>query len=125
MAAAIAADLLCWLRLLCLDHSLTAAEPKTAALPHPAHRGPPGPWPTPTEDQISETWLWARDLQTPLQAAFALTAPDLTCAATTARPRPEDPPGQWIRRNPTRPSVRNEDDHPGTKIRKQVEDHPG
>ena len=46
-----------------------------AALPHPAHRGPAGPRPTPTEDQIPETWPWARELEAAFLAAFALTAP--------------------------------------------------
>jgi len=75
VAATIAADLLCWLRLLCLDRSLADAEPKTLRyrILHTAVRLVRGQHKR--KIKIPETWPWARELQAVFQAAFALTAP--------------------------------------------------
>jgi hypothetical protein len=75
VAATIAADLLCWLRLLCLDRALADAEPKhcaTGSCPPPVRlvRGQ-----RKRKIKIPETWPWAHELEAAFQAAFALTAP--------------------------------------------------
>jgi hypothetical protein len=75
VAAMIATDLLCWLRLLCLDRSLADAEPKTLRyrILHTAVRLVRGQ--RKRKIKIPETWPWARELEAAFQAAFALTAP--------------------------------------------------
>jgi hypothetical protein len=72
VAATMAADLLCWLRLLCLDRSLADAEPKALRyrILHTAVRLVRG-----HANEIPETWPWARELEAAFQAAFALRAP--------------------------------------------------
>jgi Transposase DDE domain group 1 len=75
IAAAIAADLLAWLRLLCLTGDLAKAEPKTlryrllhtsARIIHGQRR---------RKIRIPETWPWARDLATALTTALTLPMP--------------------------------------------------
>jgi DDE family transposase len=75
VAATIAADLLCWLRLLCLDRSLAEAEPKTLRyrILHTAVRLARGQ--RKRKIKIPETWPWAHELEAAFLAAFALTAP--------------------------------------------------
>ncbi len=75
VAATIAADLLSWLRLLCLDKSLAAAEPKTLRyrILHTAVRLARGQ--RRRKIKIPETWPWAHELETAFQTALALTAP--------------------------------------------------
>ena len=75
VAATIAADLLCWLRLLCLDATLAAAEPKTLRyrILHTAVRLVRGQ--RKRKIKIPETWPWAHQLEAAFQAAFALTTP--------------------------------------------------
>jgi hypothetical protein len=74
VAATIAADLLCWLRLLCLDATLADAEPKTLRyrILHTAVRLVRGQ--RKRKIKIPETWPWAHQLEAAFQAAFALTA---------------------------------------------------
>jgi Transposase DDE domain group 1 len=77
LAATIACDLLCWLRLLCLDGPLARAEPKTLRYrllhtPYPHH-----PWPAQTQDPHP------RDL--------ALGPRTRRLPAHRARPAPTDP----------------------------------
>jgi hypothetical protein len=75
VAATIAADLLCWLRLLCLDRSLADAEPKTLRyrILHTAVRLVRGQ--RKRKIKIPETWPWARELEAAFLAAFALLVP--------------------------------------------------
>jgi hypothetical protein len=75
LAAAIACDLLCWLRLLCLDGPFTQAEPKILRyrLLHTAARIVRGGRKRKT--RIAETWPWAEQLQASLLAALALPPP--------------------------------------------------
>jgi hypothetical protein len=75
VAATIAADLLCWLRLLCLDQSLADAEPKTLRyrILHTAVRLVRGQ--RKRKIKIPQTWPWAHELEAAFQTAFALTAP--------------------------------------------------
>jgi hypothetical protein len=75
VAATIACDLLCWLRLLCLDGPLANAEPKTLRyrLLHTAARIIRGQ--RKRKIRIPETWPWAQQLATCLLAAFALPPP--------------------------------------------------
>jgi DDE family transposase len=75
VAATIACDLLCWLRLLCLSHSLAEAEPKTLRyrILHAAVRLVRGQ--RKRKIKIPETWPWAHDLQAAFHAALTLTAP--------------------------------------------------
>jgi hypothetical protein len=75
LAATIACDLLCWLRLLCLDGSLAKAEPKTLRyrLLHTAARIVRGQ--RKRKIRIPETWPWAGQLTTCLLAALALPPP--------------------------------------------------
>jgi hypothetical protein len=90
LAASIAADLLCWLRLLCLDGPLAKVEPKTLRyrLLHTAARIVRGQ--RKRKIRIPQTWPWARQLATCLLAAFALPT-DLTLINQTL-PRPEGTP---------------------------------
>jgi hypothetical protein len=73
VAATIAADLLCWLRLLCLDRTLADAEPKTLRyrILHTAVRLVRGQ--RKRKIKIPETWPWAHELETAFQIALALT----------------------------------------------------
>jgi Transposase DDE domain group 1 len=73
VAATIAADLLCWLRLLCLDPTLADAEPKTLRyrILHTAVRLVRGQ--RKRKIKIPETWPWAHELEAAFQAAFALS----------------------------------------------------
>jgi Transposase DDE domain group 1 len=75
VAASIGCDLLCWLRLLCLDGPLARAEPKTLRyrLLHPAARLVRGQ--RKRKIKIPESWPWARELEACLLAVFALPAP--------------------------------------------------
>jgi hypothetical protein len=75
VAATIAADLLCWLRLLCLDPALADAEPKTLRyrILHTAARIVRGQ--RKRKIKIPETWPWAHELAAAFHAVFALTAP--------------------------------------------------
>ena len=68
-------DLLCWLRLLCLQGPLARAEPKTLRyrLLHTAARLVRGQ--RKRKIRIPETWPWADELTAAFHAAFALTAP--------------------------------------------------
>jgi Transposase DDE domain group 1 len=72
LAATIACDLLCWLRLLCLDGPLATAEPKTLRyrIPHTAARIVHGQ--RKRKIRIPETWPWAQQLATCLLTALAL-----------------------------------------------------
>ncbi|MGH3669389.1 MAG: transposase [Pseudonocardiaceae bacterium] len=74
VAAAIAANLLCWLRLLCLDRSLADAEPKTlrCRILHTAVRIVRGQ--RRRKIKIPQTWPWARELEAAFRTAFTLTA---------------------------------------------------
>jgi len=75
LAATIAADLLCWLRLLCLDEPLAKAEPKTLRyrLLHTAARMIRGQ--RRRKLRIPETWPWAEQLRACFLAVFALPPP--------------------------------------------------
>lgn len=75
VAATIAADLLSWLRLLCLDRALADAEPKTLRyrILHTAVRLVRGQ--RRRKIRIPETWTWARELEAAFLAVFALRAP--------------------------------------------------
>ena len=68
-------DLLCWLRLLCLDGPLAEAEPKTLRyrLLHTAARLVRGQ--RKRKIKIPETWPWAGELEACFLAIFALPAP--------------------------------------------------
>jgi hypothetical protein len=75
VAATIACDLLCWLRLLCLDGPLARAEPKTLRyrLLHTAARLVHGQ--RKRKIKIPKTWRWARDLEACFLTIFALPPP--------------------------------------------------
>ncbi len=75
LAATIACDLLCWLRLLCLEGPLATAEPKTLRyrLLHTAARIVRGQ--RKRKIRIPETWPWAQQLAACLLAALALPPP--------------------------------------------------
>jgi hypothetical protein len=75
IAAAIAADLLVWLRLLCLTGDLAKAEPKTLRyrLLHTAARVIRGQ--RRRKIRIPETWPWAHELATALTSALTLPTP--------------------------------------------------
>ena len=75
IAAAIAADLLAWLRLLCLTGELAKAEPKTLRyrLLHTAARIIRGQ--RHRKIRIPESWPWASDLATALTTALTLPLP--------------------------------------------------
>jgi Transposase DDE domain group 1 len=75
VAATIACDLLCWLRLLCLDEPLAKAEPKTLRyrLLHTAARIVRGQ--RKRKIRIPTTWPWAQQLATCLLTALALPPP--------------------------------------------------
>ena len=75
LAATIAADLLAWLRLLCLDGPLTKAEPKTLRyrLLHTAARIIRGQ--RKRKIKIPATWPFTDPLAACLRAALALPPP--------------------------------------------------
>ncbi|MGH3546861.1 MAG: transposase [Pseudonocardiaceae bacterium] len=75
VAATIACDLLCWLRLLCLDGPLAKAEPKTLRyrLLHTAARIVHGQ--RKRKIRIPATWPWAQQLATCLLTELALPPP--------------------------------------------------
>lgn len=75
VAAGIACDLLCWLRLLCLHGPLASAEPKTLRyrLLHTAARIVRGQ--RKRKLKIPETWPWAEQLATCFLAILALPPP--------------------------------------------------
>jgi hypothetical protein len=75
IAAAIAADLLAWLRLLCLHGDLAKAEPKTLRyrLLHTAARVIRGQ--RRRKIRIPEIWPWASELATALTTALTLAMP--------------------------------------------------
>jgi hypothetical protein len=75
VAAMIACDLLCWLRLLCLHGPLATAEPKTLRyrLLHTAARLVRGQ--RKRKIKIPETWPWAHELQACFLAVFTLVPP--------------------------------------------------
>lgn len=72
VAAMIATDLLCWLRLLCLDPSMAEAEPKTLRyrILHTAARIVRGQ--RKRKIKIPQDWPWARELEAAFLTAFAL-----------------------------------------------------
>ncbi|HEX8760368.1 MAG TPA: transposase, partial [Pseudonocardiaceae bacterium] len=75
LAATIACDLLCWLRLLCLQGPLATAEPKTLRyrLLHTAARIVRGQ--RKRKIRIPATWPWAEQLAACLLTALALPPP--------------------------------------------------
>ena len=75
VAATIACDLLCWLRLLCLDGPMANTEPKTLRyrLLHTAGRIVRGQ--RKRKIRIPQTWPWAQQLAACLLAALALPPP--------------------------------------------------
>jgi Transposase DDE domain group 1 len=75
LAATIACDLLCWLRLLCLEGPLAKAEPKTLRyrILHTAARIVRGQ--RKRKIRIPETWPWAQQLAACLLTALALPPP--------------------------------------------------
>ena len=75
LTATIACDLLCWLRLLCLDGPLARAEPKTLRyrLLHTAARLVRGQ--RKRKIKIPKTWPWARELEACFLTIFALPPP--------------------------------------------------
>ena len=75
VAATLACDLLCWLRLLCLDGPLAKAEPKTLRyqILHTAARIVRGQ--RKRKIRIPTTWPWAPQLATCLLTALALPPP--------------------------------------------------
>jgi Transposase DDE domain group 1 len=75
VAATIACDLLCWLRLLCLDGPMAKAEPKTLRyrLLHTAARLVRGQ--RKRKIKIPQTWPWARELEACFLTTFALPPP--------------------------------------------------
>ena len=75
VTATIACDLLCWLRLLCLDGPLARAEPKTLRyrLLHTAARLVRGQ--RKRKIKIPQTWPWARELEACFLSIFALPPP--------------------------------------------------
>ena len=77
MAATIACDLLCWLRLLSLDGPLAKAEPKTLRyrILHTAARIVRGQRKRKRKIRIPETWPRAQQLATCLLTALALPPP--------------------------------------------------
>ena len=91
VAATIACDLLCWLRLLCLDGPLAKAEPETLRyrLLHTVARLVRGQ--RKRKIKIPRTWPWARELEDLFfLTIFALTAPGLSrhCRPTDPDPIP-------------------------------------
>jgi hypothetical protein len=76
IAAAIAAHLLAWLRLLCLSGDLAKAEPKTLRyrLLHTTARIIRGQ--RKRKIRIPETWPWAQELATALTTALTLPIPN-------------------------------------------------
>jgi len=75
IAAGIGADLLAWLRLLCLDGDLARAEPKTLRyrLLHTAARIVRGQ--RKKKIRIPESWPWANELRDAINTALALPRP--------------------------------------------------
>ena len=75
VAATMAADLLSWLRLLCLDDTLADAEPKTLRyrILHTAVRLVRGQ--RKRKIKIPETWPWARELEACFLTVLALPPP--------------------------------------------------
>ena len=75
LAAGIACDLLCWLRLLCLDGPLAQAEPKTLRyrILHTAARIVRGQ--RKRKIRIPATWPWAQELADCLLTALTLPLP--------------------------------------------------
>jgi hypothetical protein len=75
LAAGIAADLLAWLRLLCLTGALAAAEPKTLRyrLLHVAARLVRGQ--RRRKIRIPKNWPWAQPLHAALTTALTLPPP--------------------------------------------------
>ena len=117
VAATIATDLLCWLRLLCLDGPLADAEPKTLRyrLLHTAARIVRGQ--RKRKIKIPETWPWAHELE----ASFLATS---LCPLRPDQPyrppsRPEEPTGPWNRRPRRDRREHPHDPHP--KRRSQTE----
>jgi hypothetical protein len=75
VAATLACDLLCWLRLLCLTGPLARAEPKTLRyrLLHTAARLVRGQ--RKRKIKIPQTWPWAHELEACFLTIFALPPP--------------------------------------------------
>ena len=75
VAATLACDLLCWLRLLCLTGPLARAEPKTLRyrLLHTAARLVRGQ--RKRKIKIPQTWPWAQELEACFLTIFALPPP--------------------------------------------------
>ncbi len=99
-AAMIACDLLCWLRLLCLDGPLAKAEPKTLRyrLLHTTVRLVRGQ--RKRKLKIPQAWPWARELEACFLAAFALPPP--TRATTPLTQRSQGTPSRPVEPAPTR-----------------------
>ena len=111
MAATIAADLLCWLRLLCLDGPLADAEPKTLRyrLLHTAARIVRGQ--RKRKIKIPETWPWAHELA-------AASTPSSPCPHRPDQPQPTVPDPSTHR--PVEPAPPERPGRPGmTTHRKQ------
>ena len=75
LAATIAADLLCWLRLLRLHGPLASAEPKTLRYPLLHTAAPIVRGQRKRKIRIPETWPWARQLAACLDTALTLPPP--------------------------------------------------
>jgi Transposase DDE domain group 1 len=116
VTATIPADLLSWLRLLCLDDDLADAEPKTLRyrVLHTAVRLVRVQ--RKRKIKISETWPWA-------PSRSPSSRPDLTSRAPTARPTRETPDGS-VEPAPPDPTVGpSTTTSTETKIRNGAEDH--
>ena len=115
VAATIAADLLCWLRLLCLGPALADAEPKTLRyrILHTAARIVRGQ--RKRKIKIPESWPWAARARHRLPRRLRSARTDLTSPTTAPRPptrgthRPVEPaPRRDCREHPHDPHP-NED----------------
>ena len=94
VAATIAADLLCWLRLLCLDPALADAEPKTLRyrLLHTAARLVRGQ--RKRKIKIPETWPWAARARRRVPRRVRPDRTDLTTDQPPTVPDPRNPPAR-------------------------------
>ena len=73
--AAIAADLIAWLRTHRPHRRPRQVRTQNPALPDPAHRRPPGPRPTPPTLRIPTTWPWAEQITAAFTRITAIPAP--------------------------------------------------
>ena len=118
VAATIAADLLCWLRLLCLDPALADAEPKTLRyrLLHTAARIVRGQ--RKRKIKIPRDLALGRRARRRLPRRVRPARTDLTSHTPPTVPDPRNPPARGTGA-PTRPSRAPHDPHP--KRRSQME----